>query len=684
MAGNGQNRTKEHKGEISVNFSQFAQMLYPFLSNGAKEAQFVLTLIDNIMETPDGENNDEYNPLSSYEENSLRKFYKGSSIFSHSNAKKILNRLDAANFETYLSNNLTASAQTYLVKSLSNFSIKANERDLSEKCTDTFIAILEEIVTRTKRQKSESAATSSDTADPKDFPHLQNYKTLIKKFHNKNFLPDSRDTEINIMQDTFKSGKYNIVILSGFGGIGKSELAKHYAYINQDSYDYICLLEYKYSLQATINSKLIIENFETDHREDEEQSYQRKLEFLKNNDSKTLIIIDNFDIYVKTVDGKELFVPAIEDNHFREFVDTLSCHVIFTSRVVIEKIDNYPSQLKGIEINQLDNEYCMKLFNKHYQNPLNEIEQKDILKLIEDIKGNTLLIILLANILREHREITPSDNIAEQFSKIRGIATQIRREKSFHENLSSIFDLSIVSDHKKYILGSLSFFPNTGIERSLFGKWIDITKDYTDLNQLISTNWIMENAGKIYMHPAVREIVTVKLVLDLKKHKKLTDSFIESVRNYELNGDEINLLTADVGKNLCRCIDETENRNTIENSDIYMAAGDIHFNMGQHQESLDFYIKAEKLLSFLNEYNEKIYDKIYSVSIHIPPNQSDKLSSVLTNEYNILTERIPLYLQRLTYIMPKFPDSYSSNDKHEQTLLKLQEAFDIIQQFTSE
>jgi len=96
------------------------------------------------------ETDDDYNPLRSYDENSLVKFYKGSSIFSSKKASQILSHLDTVNFDTYLENNLTESAQEVIFKNLYEIGIEADIRNYAEICAGIFVDILKKIAAKQK------------------------------------------------------------------------------------------------------------------------------------------------------------------------------------------------------------------------------------------------------------------------------------------------------------------------------------------------------------------------------------------------------------------------------------------------------------------------------------------------------------------------------------------------------
>ncbi|OON99992.1 MAG: hypothetical protein ATN35_09685 [Epulopiscium sp. Nele67-Bin004] len=110
----------------------------------------------------------------------------------------------------------------------------------------------------------------------------------------------------------------NALFLRGFGGIGKSSVAKKYASIAD--YNSVTMLSYTTSIFDCIlnDDEFIIENFERDESESDGDYYKRKLtQINKLADDNTLIILDNFDVE--------------EDEHL---IDLLDCgaKVLVTTR----------------------------------------------------------------------------------------------------------------------------------------------------------------------------------------------------------------------------------------------------------------------------------------------------------------------------------------------------------------
>ena len=119
-------------------------------------------------------------------------------------------------------------------------------------------------------------------------------------FHN--FSYDSsyfvgRGNEINSINRVFESGQ-KVLFLSGIGGIGKTELAKRYAYENASKYKKIVFVPFAGSIMETVcGNDLHINKISQGEDEKDTDYYKRKLGILRKSVSiDDLIILDNFDI----------------------------------------------------------------------------------------------------------------------------------------------------------------------------------------------------------------------------------------------------------------------------------------------------------------------------------------------------------------------------------------------------
>lgn len=130
-----------------MTFSEFAQILYPFCGAGSRTADFIVLLVDSIMEIPPTDVDekmsidDKYNPLAVLAINARGKIYNGSRPIAKQTASKILRHLDKARFEEYIEA-LPVDALVAVCNALKVYGINTSTQDISSKCADTFEGIL--------------------------------------------------------------------------------------------------------------------------------------------------------------------------------------------------------------------------------------------------------------------------------------------------------------------------------------------------------------------------------------------------------------------------------------------------------------------------------------------------------------------------------------------------------------
>ena len=100
-----------------------------------------------------------------------------------------------------------------------------------------------------------------------------------------------REDELKRIDSSLKNA--GMVLISGIGGIGKTELAKQFVQMHKNDYDTVSYLSYDDSIINTVGKYLLIDGFEP-NEEGISYDYQEKLNFLRSCGERTLLIIDNY------------------------------------------------------------------------------------------------------------------------------------------------------------------------------------------------------------------------------------------------------------------------------------------------------------------------------------------------------------------------------------------------------
>ena len=148
-----------------MNFSEFAKILHPYCSNGDIPAEFVKTLVDNIMESPlahkdiDNSINDNYNPLASLELDTLRRIYNNKYSISKKNVSIIKGKLDKHKFTEYI-NEKPLDAQIEIANAMKKYIGDFDEDDVGASCAELFSHILDNILLTNTSPKEVSTQNS--------------------------------------------------------------------------------------------------------------------------------------------------------------------------------------------------------------------------------------------------------------------------------------------------------------------------------------------------------------------------------------------------------------------------------------------------------------------------------------------------------------------------------------------
>lgn len=151
-----------------MTFNEIAVLLYPFCGQGQKNADFVVTLIDNIMEEPGERDGDgDYNPLSGLVSRTLENYFNGTRPIGQKNASKILGHLDKERFASYM-DVLSNDALAAVSEALKQRDISTSALTVSTMCADLLESVLlqcsKNVVVPAKKMASERESVKIDAS----------------------------------------------------------------------------------------------------------------------------------------------------------------------------------------------------------------------------------------------------------------------------------------------------------------------------------------------------------------------------------------------------------------------------------------------------------------------------------------------------------------------------------------
>ncbi len=307
-----------------------------------------------------------------------------------------------------------------------------------------------------------------------------------------------RGDKIAEIDDCFDSGK-RIVCITGFGGIGKTTLAKMYAKAHPAE---PVVLQYCTAEETSLKNAVISLSMEYDspdfEKMDIDEKYTLRIKQLGNLDTRTLIIIDNFNADFGNVNNREVLdVLSTLDN----------CKFLISSRRTLTRKD-----VGIVKVGKLDDKDIFDLFYRDSRCERTEENDDYVKQLIKQTNGHTMTIELAAKAVGMDENGVTLKEIVEGFLSVDAVTQVDDRHDGYDEyetiyaHLSKLFDLSHISDAEKNLLGALSFVARRGLTVSELKK--NLTYETKDFIRLCALGYISksEDAVATYsLHPLLSE-----------------------------------------------------------------------------------------------------------------------------------------------------------------------------------
>lgn len=298
-----------------------------------------------------------------------------------------------------------------------------------------------------------------------------------------------------------------LVFLSGIGGIGKTELARQYAYRHRNQYDTISFAVYEKNIETLVDEEIEINQISREKEESEHDYFIRKIEILKQIATpQNLIIIDNFDV---------------EEDENLELLFSCPCKFIITTRKDFRDYNYEQINVDRIE----DSREILNLFTTYNTIAYTEKENEAVKQLVEYVEHHTMTVELIAKYLR-NTEISP-EALYQKFLEKEGVANteeiRIRQRKdrrlraeSVNSHLKLLFDVSGFDVTERELMASLSLFDGIRISRLQFETMCGIKEMGEKLDLLIQNGWVIfdEHTRKISLHQVIQDLIYHELSPD--------------------------------------------------------------------------------------------------------------------------------------------------------------------------
>jgi len=304
-----------------------------------------------------------------------------------------------------------------------------------------------------------------------------------------------RETELN--QVNSKLAENGMAILTGVGGIGKSEIAKRYVEKYSSLYETVIYLTYSFDLLSTINGASFLDEFEQKDEESDIHYCNRKISKLTELYSgRNLLVIDNLNIEIEELEHKDIWAR----------ICTLPCDLLITSRCNQEHYFGHQIYVDGME-----EENLKKLFFNYC--PYEAAQESSVVEIIKSVQCHTLVVELIAKQAYTCLK-TPSE--MQELLMQKGVlglnAEDVKwgfKKRTVAEHVRGLFSVFSITEQQKQLLYIMAFMPVSGVDEKVFFEFFDL-ENHNDLRYLIDNGWITEQKGrarKIAVHPVIASVV---------------------------------------------------------------------------------------------------------------------------------------------------------------------------------
>lgn len=301
----------------------------------------------------------------------------------------------------------------------------------------------------------------------------------------------------------------NVLFLSGVGGIGKTELARRYAWIHRGEYVRILFLPFQNSMEETL-CQSALEIYPGSGSADETEpapaghDYSSTLRLLKKDlTPQDLLILDNFDSF---------------DEKIQDLLE-LNCRILVTTRL---DFSDYNLPQRAIHAMQ-DANTLWEIFRQYNSLDYSETERTQIDQLMEQVDYHTMTICLIAKYLRVNGEspsvlldaLKTSEGITAAQSSTHVGHRKDRRmtNESVQKHLRILFDLSHFSQSETNLLAAFSLFGPVRIAHSTLRELLGSLYQKDILQSLVKTGWVELSGDDIVsLHQIILDLAYTTLV----------------------------------------------------------------------------------------------------------------------------------------------------------------------------
>ena len=318
-----------------------------------------------------------------------------------------------------------------------------------------------------------------------------------------------RVSELKEISDRFAQGD-KLVVLTGLGGMGKTELAVQYGRKHNEEHkdkyndrDFVYFSRFDSSFTKTLaNMAVGIRPALSDEelRQPEEVLCAMVLDILGKAVDDDLLIIDNADSDTGSL-------ADLQKDAGYQALMRLPMKILLTTRSEVPR---------AVKIKAMDEDPLFKIFKNHGAD-VNDAEKRS---LIEAVKGHTLTIDLIARTLADNwvpvstedmlNAIGNSTLSEEDFPEVGADYNQDPEQMHIYQRLRSVFQVANIPETEKSILRCATLLPETGLDVRYFRAAMteEMRKAFPNLGK---RGWLTAENGLLTIHPVIRLVCRTEL-----------------------------------------------------------------------------------------------------------------------------------------------------------------------------
>lgn len=352
-----------------------------------------------------------------------------------------------------------------------------------------------------------------------------------------------RDEEIADIHDKLQNGT-SFLMLHGIGGIGKSELAKHYAAGHSADYDAAVFVRFNKDIMHTVvlDTNFPVVNCKRSEEEKDEEYFQRKMQILQDICTpRHLIILDNFDT---------------EDCDNLDILTKLNCKILVTSRV------DYSDVFEQIDVGVLSDEGDLfNIIDHYYKEEISIDEVPIVWDMINAVQGHTMAIELIAKHMQmmkispaEMQSLLAENGIAAgDKGRVRNFKDGHLKSETAYAHIAALFNIFGLSDDMKQVLRYSALLGPYAVDIDTYLDFVNLSdEEIIAQDSLLKCGWlqITENNEECYLtiHPLICDVLCNELKPDIEHCEEFilnAADIAESIGGFEYENRKLRIQCLD-------------------------------------------------------------------------------------------------------------------------------------------